>query len=160
MLLDCSNAAALVLQCYCIAAAVLLQCCGWLLFSAIPSFSCAMLVFLRNNSSQPASQPAGFLCFLIVVYCFVLNFIDFHRFFNQTIPHGGGANPDGHTICGRAANPRPAPIYRKKYAGAFGHQTVRDFHPLPRTAFPLRFGPLFGLDPVARSLSRSGLAHF
>ena len=27
-------------------------------------------------------------------------------------------------------------------------------------AFPLGFGPLFRLDPLARSLSRSGLGHF
>ena len=35
-----------------------------------------------------------------------------------------------------------------------------DFSSLPRKAFPLGFGQLFGQDPLARSPSRSGLGHF
>ena len=51
-------------------------------------------------------------------------------------------------------------ISTKKIDRSLRAPKTMDFHPLPKTAFPLGFGPLLGPDPLARSRPRSGLSHF
>ena len=50
-------------------------------------------------------------------------------------------------------------LQKKIDRGARAPKTMEN-GPLPRTAFPLGFGPLLGPDPLARSRPRSGLSHF